>query len=205
MYPNQNQASPTNKITPVEYLNQIAPSESTGPLGSPKTKLIFGLLGGILLLAIILFAFSGMQPNYNKSQQLAARLMATSAVVDKFYSTIKSSSLRTTASELNLTLSDSINQLKPILAKNRINIDKLDKGLVASESTKTLEAKLDNAQLDGNFDQVFANEMAFKVKMILILMESVYKSSSNSEMKSLLEKTNINLGLSLNKLEAFSA
>jgi len=188
MYPNENQPTPP----PEDYLNQIAPKiiKKTDIL---RNKLI--IIGGIsivvVLIAIIIANIvSGM---VNQTEQLAARLLSTEVILNNATSKTKSTQLRTSNGNLKLYLTNTIRDITPILKKEAVNINNLNKKIKVIESNTTVLSTLEDARLNATYDRVYAREMSYKLDTIITLMDQIQKRSSDKAMKTFLQDAIINL------------
>lgn len=188
MYPDQKQ--PTYSI---DYLNQIAPEQKRPGLSN---KLFLMVAGGGLLLAIIVgiivLSGSGSGPT-QKIQTLTARLITLQMISNKSQKNIKSSQLRSTNSSLAIFLTNANRDIVDPLAKNNIDIKKLDKKIVARETGTELAEKLENARLNAVYDRTYAREMAYQLDTVAALMKDIYTNSGSKSLKAFLVTTDNNL------------
>jgi len=188
MYPNNDQQSPT----PIDYLNQIAPKTSSRNNLLKSKPIIFGGLA-IIILIIIIAVTSVLSGNLNLSQQLAARLISTQTVSTDAVTKIKSNQLLGYNGSLNIYLINTIREIKPLLAKDNIDINKLNANVTAAESNTTVLATLEDARLNAEYDRTYAREMSYRLDITLTLMRQIYESTGNSNLKSFLESSYKNL------------
>ncbi len=176
---------------PADYLDQIAPQhiKHSGPVFSIRNLviaaviIIFGLTFGTMVL-------SGIPKN---TEILAARLTATKDVSEKATNNIRNTQLRAVNGNLKLLLTNTLRDIKPLLAKVDVDISELSPSIVADEATTELEAKLEDARLNAVYDRAYAREMSYKLETILSLMKQTYKNTSNSELKTFLNDAYENL------------
>lgn len=183
MYPNQPSA-PQAPI-PTDYLNQIAPQAPKKPMFSFGLKQVI-MIGGalvilVIILAIIVNVFAGGKTD--PVQHLSARLTATQTVVTAAQGNLKSSKLRSVNSNLNLFLTNTNRDILVPLNAMHVDTTKLSKSIVTSESTTALSARLEDARLNATFDSTYAREMAYQLGNTMTLMNQIYKSTSNAELK----------------------
>lgn len=198
MNPEQNQY-------PVDYLNQIAP-EPQKKVISPK--LMIGLIGGIILIAIIaVIALSsgGAAGPVQKMQTLAARLETLQKISDKSQKSIKSGQLRGTNSNLMIFLTNTNRDLVDPLAKNGVDVKKIDKTIEAKEKGEELTQKLEDARLNAVFDRTYTREMTYQLDTVVALMEEIYNSSNSKSLKDFLVKTDDDLQPIKKQLSEFNA
>ncbi len=184
MNPNDNQ-----QPLPSDYLNQITPKSTKriNILGQ-KPILIGAIIVGILFIIVVIGMISGAASN-NKgtTERLAARLISTKSTVDSAKANIKSTKLRALNSSLGVYLTNTIRDITPILAKQNIKIEKIDKKITLAESNTNLIATLEDARLNAIYDRIYAGEMAHKLDSILILMNQIYNGTKNQTSKDFLK------------------
>ena len=202
MNPNQQQPIST------DYLEEIAAPvvESTGP--SIKTIIIVGVSALILVLVIFTLLSSLTKGNLSSIERLAGKLYSTNNVVATTVKEkkIKDSKLRGINISLSLTLQDIIRDTTPGFAAKKINFEKIkdNKKIIAAENSTKLEETLEEARLNGNFDQVYAIEMVYATTNLKLLMEQVSKGSNSVEMQAALIKGIENLTPLIDQFQAFS-
>ena len=184
---NQNQAPLTT-----DYLDQIAaaPKQSEGP--SIKKILIFGGIG-IVAVLMLLFVLSNLTAgNINNTSKLAGKLYTTNNIVASSIKNkqIKDSKLRALNSTLSLTLENIIKETTPGFAAKGIKMEKMkeNKKILAVENSAEIEAILEEARLNGNFDEVYIIEMTHAITSLQLLMEQVSKGNISVEMRAALIK-----------------
>ena len=186
MYPNSNQPTP-----PLDYLNQIAPKAPPKVNNLVKKPVIIGIaLGVAILLMIILAVISGQS---KPTELLAARLTTTANTADSATTNIKSTQLRAFNSNMKLYLTNTIRDISPILAKDNIDIKKLNEKVITTESNTNLLATLEDARLNAVYDRTYAREMAYKLDTILTLMRQINNNTGNTNLKSYLSDAITNL------------
>jgi hypothetical protein len=202
MYPNDNNNS---QPLSVNYLDQIAPqptSRKFGPLD--KQHVIIGGIIAFILLIIISAICSLLLGGVNQTVQLASRLVNTKTIATDASSKIANSQLRALNGSLKASLTNTIRDIKPALAKSNINVDKLDKKLLAIENDKKMLDALEDARLNAVYDRVYAREMAYKLATTINLMQQIEKSSSK-DFKQILETAYTNLEPIQKQFEDFNA
>lgn len=197
MNPDQNQY-------PVDYLNQIAPQQQK-PGISPK--LMMGLIGGVILVAIIavIALNSGGAGPVQKMQTLAARLETLQKISDKSQKNIKSGQLRGTNSNLTIFLTNTNRDLVEPLAKNGVDVKKIDKTIETKEKGEELTQKLEDARLNAVFDRTYTREMTYQLDTVVALMEEIYNSTNSKVLKEFLVKTDDDLQPIKKQLSDFNA
>lgn len=201
MNPQQNQDP--NQY-PIDYLNQISAKPVQKTVNS---KLVFVLIGGVILLAIIaLFALmSGGNGPTQKMQTLAARLQTLQKVSSTAQKSIKSGELRGTNSSLTIFLTNATRDMVDPLSKSGVDIKKLDKNIVTKENGETLSKKLEDARLNAVFDRTYSREMTYQLETVAALMTDIYTSSKSKALKDYLLKTDEGLQPLKKQLAEFNA
>lgn len=187
MYP-ENQINPT----PTDYLDQIAPNTPQHNGLFDKRPIIFAGIAAVVLLIIILL-ISTLSGGTKPTEQLAARLTITAETVDTATGNIKGSKLRALNSNLKIYLTNTIRDIEPILKKNDVNINKLDKKVLAKESNANMLSRLEDARLNAIYDRTYAREMSYQLDITLSLMRQIYNSTSSSSLKTFLDSAFTNL------------
>lgn len=186
MYPNQ--PTPPQEPLPTDYLNQIAPEtpkKSIFHLGMRQIIAMgIALIIFVTLISIIANAIVGNQKQ--PLQQLAARLSTTQAVVADAQPNLKSTKLRSLNSNLKLYMTNTNRDIAAPLLTTGVNVAKLDKKVLAAESTTALSSRLEDARLNAVFDRTYAREMTYQLGTLLTLMEKIYNSTKDAELKAFL-------------------
>ena len=189
MNPNSNQQP---AFTPVGYLDQIAPKTSKRMDFLHSRPIIFGGIA-IIIIIIAISVIGSLNNGSIPAEQLAARLSATEAIVSDANSKIQSNQLLSFNSNLDIYLINTIRDIKPLLAKDKINIDKLSAAAKSAESNTNLVAKLEDARLNAIYDRTYAREVSYRLDTTLSLMQQIYSSTNDSSLKSFLENAYQNL------------
>lgn len=151
--------------------------------------------GALVVLVIILAVIVGNITGAKRDplEHLSARLTATQTVVAAAQPNLKSSELRSLNSNLNLYMTNTNRDITAPLTSAGINVKKLSKSIVASESTTDLSARLEDARLNAVFDRTYSREMAYQLGTLMTLMNQIYKSTNNAQLKTFLESAYTNL------------
>jgi predicted amino acid-binding ACT domain protein len=144
------------------------------------------VVGFLFLITIVGLLASLSSGNIGDSERLAARLQSTQGIVSSAKSNIKNHQLRAINSNLNTFLTNTLRDLTPILAKHNIKINKLSKTILSAESNAEIMATLEDARLNATYDRIYASEMAHQLDITLILMQKIFKNTSDSNLKSAL-------------------
>ena len=205
---NPNQQASNQAPLSTDYLDEIsvAPQKSDGP--PLKKILIFGGIGLVTVL-VLLFAVSSLTAgNLNNVSKLAGKLYATNNVVTNSIKEkqIKSTKLRAVNMTLSLTLENIIKETTPGFAAKNIKMDKMkdNKKILAVENSTEIEATLEEARLNGNFDEVYAIEITHALVSLQLLMEQVSKGNVGVDMQAALIKGVDDLAPLIKQFEEFN-
>lgn len=202
---NRSTMQPDQNPYPIDYLNQIAPEQ---PKTGMNNKLFFILIGGGLLVAIIvgiLALTSGSNGPTQKMQTLSARLTTLQKISSDSQKTIKSGTLRSTNSTLTILLTNANRDIAAPLAKNGVDIKKIDKSIQTKENGTKLTEELEDARLNAIYDRVYAREMSYQLETVAALIKQIYNSTGSKSLKEFLEATDANLQPVMQQLADFNA
>jgi hypothetical protein len=135
---------------------------------------------------LIVMIVSLIPKKSSPTELIAARLVAAQDIADDATSDIKSTQLRSINSNLKIYFTNTIRDLTPFLTSRDINIKKLNKDLLADESTDELLERLLDARLNGVYDRTYAREMTFILSNIITAYNSAEKATNNTSYKSFL-------------------
>ncbi|MES2631267.1 MAG: hypothetical protein V4611_04910 [Patescibacteria group bacterium] len=192
---------------PRDYLDQIAPQ-------APKTSFVLGrkrliLLGAVaaIIVVILLSAIVGAIGNSKKEpwERLAARLAATSEVTQSSEGKIKNSQLRSTNSNIKISLTNTQRDLEAPLTTAGINAKKLSATVVTQESSEAMLERLEDARLNAKYDSTYAREMSYQLANLLTLLSQMYNSTSSESNKTFLKSTYDSFKPAYETLSEFSA
>lgn len=138
-------------------------------------------------------------------ERLAARVATTSEIVASSEGKIKNSELRSTNSNVKISLTNTKRDLVTPLTTIGIDAEKLSTSLTSSESGEAMLTRLEDARLNAKYDSTYAREMSFQLSNLLTLLRQLYNSSSNENNKAFLETTYKNLEPVQESLSKFSA
>ena len=204
MNPDNNQSAPE---TNPDYLNQIAPKPQKKSL-IPKSKpVMIGIIavGFLVLITIVGLMASMSGSNIGDSERLAARLQSTQNIIDSARTNVKNHQLRKTNSDLTAYLANTLRDLTPIMANHNIKINSLSKTVINAESDSKILATLEDARLNAIYDRIYASEMAHQLDITLILIQKIYKSTSDSSLKSVLSGAYKSIQPTQKQFENFNA
>ena len=182
-------SAPASPQLPGDYLNQIAPQAPKKALFSFGIKqiIIIGIALVVLVsaLALIVSAVAGGQKD--PVQRLSARLTATEVIATDAQANLKSSKLRSLNSNLKLYLTNTNRDIAEPLLKAGVDIKKLNKNIIAKESTEALSGRLEDARLNAVFDRTYAREMAYQLGTTMTLMSEIYNSTNSTSLQTFLK------------------
>lgn len=182
----------------LEYLNQISAeankSSKTGFLDK-KMKIVLGVLGGVILLAIILMSLGGgsSTPKATVSSELS-RLYTRSSELNKtianYNQSIGHSALRSYGTQLSTLLTEITTNTSSYLSKN-LGIESKNLTITASDAAniETLKTDLEKARLNGILDRTYAHEMDYQIDYLLIIEESIRKKTSETYLSTFIESS----------------
>ena len=188
-----NNPNPNQTPYSIDYLNQIAPQQKKPGMNN---RLFVVIAGGGLVLAIligVLTLFSSGSGPTQKMQTLSARLTTLQTISDKAQKNIKSGELRSTNSSLNIFLTNANRDIVAPLAKNGVEVKKIDKKILGLEAGTKLTEKLEDARLNAVYDRTYAREMGYRLDTVAALMKDIYTSSNSKSLKEFLVSTDTNL------------
>lgn len=205
MYPNQ-QPAPAPTPPPSDYLNQIAPQAPKKQLFQPSLKLL--IIAGVALVLVVIvvsiilnIASSGQR---QPIQRLAARLETTKTIAEDAQSHLKSSRLRSLNSSLSLFLADTNSDIAEPFSSAGVDVKKLSDSVKQEESGEALTGRLEDARLNAIYDRTYSREMAYQLDTIITLMQQVYATTGNQELKAFLQTTFNNLEPTQQAFEDFN-
>lgn len=197
--------NPNQPSYSVDYLNQIAP-QAPKRRGLSHKQTILAIAGGFAVLLVIMLSIIVTSSGSKKPEQhLAARLLSTETIVGGAQGKLKSTQLRTLNSNLSIYLTNTNRDIAAPLLKGGIDVTKLDKKVIASESGKTITDKLEDARLNADFDRTYAREIAYRLETITLLMKQLYGSTSSKSFKTFLDNAYTNLEPTQKQFADFNA
>ena len=198
--------NPSNQA-PLDYLNQIAPTEarkSPFKLG-PKLFIIIGIV-----LVLIVIVLSVAVNNINNSrrepwQTLSARLDTTEKIATASTDTIKNSQLRSLNSDVKIYLTNTKRDLQTPLTAQSIKATELPATITTQEANTDMTARLETGRLNAKFDSTYAREMSYQLATVLTLLQKLYASSGSDANKTFLKTAYDNLAPTQKAIAEFSA
>jgi len=185
MYPDDNQLP----VSPTDYLNQIAPQPTRSKfdlLHQKPSRLALIGLGVAFVIVVILSVVVGLMTGSSNVEHLAAKLNSTQSIAVSATDNLKDTQLRKLNSDLKLFLTNTIRDATPIFAKSDVKMDSLSASVTKAESNTTTLATLEDARLNAVYDMKYARVMAYQLDTVIALMQQIYKSTGNENLKSFL-------------------
>lgn len=190
-----------------EYLNQISAKSApvkggpgirnkTGIVGVIRSK--YFILGAAALGLFILMAVIGAMLGSNKDdlktkvEKLMLHIDGTSAVIDSYQPSVKSSILRSQSASFNTLLSNTSSQLSNYAQeKYSEKTSKISKNLTEEAKTNqdALQAELFEAKINGNLDRVYAHKMAYEISLLTTEEASIIRASKDEALKEILSQS----------------
>ncbi len=192
---------------PPDYLDQIAPQpiKHSWMLNRTRLFVLLGLAAFIIIIALSITAGAINNAHQEPWERLTARLAATSEVAASSDGKIKNSQLRSTNSNVKISLTNAQRDLATPLAALGIKSDKLPTSITTQESSAAMLARLEDARLNAKYDSTYAREMSYQLSNLLTLLKQIYSSSSNQSNKTFLQTTYNNFEPVQKTLSEFSA
>lgn len=153
---------------------------------------MFGLIGGILVLVVVVMAIlmNSGGPNAGAyAAKLNDRIKTLQAVTDTHQKHLK----ETAVSEANTALSSaliSMNTDLTALIKNNASLEsKKDKKATDAEESysETLQKKLDDAYQRGTLDRVYAPQMTYELTVLSSMLKNLQNSSRSKSVREFTE------------------
>jgi len=190
-----------------EYLNAIAPQTQVKTM---NPIVLWGLIGGLLLLAIItVIGISSITGGKSTSSltSVAATLDRLKTVTTDAQENIQNSDLRTLNSSLDLSLTNVNRDLSEPLKAQKINLKDKKNSTIhdVTDEFDELDTRLEDARLNAVFDRTYAREMAYTLKKLRSDMTTLSKRSSSKDIKEALQTANENLGPLVEGFSEFNA
>lgn len=202
MYPDNNPPQ-----APIDYLNQIAPAPKKPGLNMRALAIVVVGIGLVLaaLIGFMMFISANADGPKKSTVVLTARMQAMQEVANKSQKNIKSSTLRGINSNLIIFLTNANRDIAAPLAASGLDIEKIDKAVIAKEKADPITKDLEDARLNAIFDDTYAREMSYKLTTVSLLMEQIYSSSKSKSMKEFLITTDENLQPIKQQLDEFNS
>mgnify|MGYP006951059989 CR=1 FL=1 len=185
------QAGAQQPQVPSDYLNTIA---APTPVKTLNPMILWGLIGGLLILAIVAIIGVSSSIGGNPTSSLAsvgARLDGLRTQSEAGQKNIQSSQLRTLNSSLTLVLTNANRDFAAPLKAQEINLkDNKNESILAVRNDFTeVEKRLEDARLNGVYDRTYAREMTYALKTLNSDMATLYNSTRSAALKKILDDT----------------
>ena len=198
-----------------EYLNQISmqnrPVKKSRFSNFLSSKFaVVGLIGVIALAVVIVIGalIGGDKKDVkNLSASLALHVNNTAEVISEYQTHVKSSELRASAASLGQVLSVTGKDLADYLEnKYNLKLSNIGKDISTQANTEKdgLESELFEAKINGILDRIFAHKMSYEISLIATEAAKIIKSTSDTDLKDLVEKNYSSLENLYDKFNNFS-
>lgn len=160
-----------------------------------------GLAAAILLGAMLLLGSGGN--NISKQlQHLALRMSTTQKLLEDptVSKNLRNSDLSQAVTELNLSLVSSQNELRPLMTELGLPAE-FDKSIVASEADTSSQAKLSEAAVNNQFDEVYAETLGQKIVSLRALVAETYAQTKNAKLREALVRLDKSLNVAKKNLD----
>ena len=160
-------------------------------MNSKVAKIAIGGIAAFMLIAIIGgIMSSGRSSIQSRAVSLKYHTHNTLGVISTYQPSIKSSTLRSNSASLYSVLSNTTIELTNYLVDNYKykDNDKSYKTLAnnASLNSDALSQSLFQAKINGVLDEIYMSKMAYEISSIMSEEATVYNSTSNQELESIL-------------------
>ena len=198
--------STTSDMLGTGYLDKIAPTEKK----TINRFAIFGLIGGVLVLVIVILAIlmNSSGPSLaTQAKSINARIATLQTVTDAQQKHLKENSI----SEANTTLASVLTSMNTDLAgimKTKKITASDSKTKVASEEkaySSTLAKKLDDAYQRGTLDRIYAPQMVYELSIMRSKLVALKKSSTSDSIDTFCNTSIANVDAVLKAFTAFSS
>lgn len=189
----------------IDYLNQIAPqAPKKSGLSRVQLVAVIATLVAVLVVGILSIVLA-MNGDSGSSTRLAARLQSTETIVKDAQDKLKSTQMRTLNSNLMIYLANTNRDIATPLLKDGVDVTKLSKSLLASESNPEMTNRLEDARLNAVYDRTYAREMSYQLETITALMLKIYNSTNDESLKTFLDDARMNLEPTQKQFADFNA
>jgi len=198
---------PDNSQFSSDYLNQIA---TPAPVKTMNPMVLWGLIGGLLVLVILVVVFVSSAAGGGSMSSLAgvaAKINNLKTVSEAAQKNIQSGELRSLNGNLTLVLTNADRDLAEPLKAKKIKLTDKKNNVIAKVTSdfEALGTRLEDARLNAVYDRTYAREMTYALKTLHNDMGQLYKSSSSSELKNILNTTDTNLEPLVDSFSRFNA
>ncbi len=171
---------------------------------------LWGLIGGLLVLVILVVVFVSSAAGGGSMSSLAgvaAKINNLKTVSEAAQKNIQSGELRSLNGNLTLVLTNADRDLAEPLKAKKIKLTDKKNNVIAKVTSdfEALGTRLEDARLNAVYDRTYAREMTYALKTLHNDMGQLYKSSSSSELKNILNTTDTNLEPLVDSFSRFNA
>lgn len=198
--------NPQQQFSP-SYLDEIAPqAPKRSFLPNGKMLIVLAGLVAVVIVIILVAVVNGISSSRLAPwERLSAKLTTTAAIAESSTGKIKNSQLRSTNSNVKISLTNAQRDLATPLTKLNINVEKLPASVLAREDGTATLARLEDARLNAKYDSTYAREMSYQLSTLLTLLQQIYGSSKSTSSKEFLDATYKNFEPLQKSLADFSA
>lgn len=198
--------NPSNQA-PLDYLNQIAPTEQKkAPFSlNIKTIIVFAAIAVVLVIILSVVASSIGNSRKDPWVSFAARLDTTGLVAEGATNNLKNSQLRSLNSDVKIYISNTKRDLQTPLTGMALDPAKLPATIVAKEAGEDMKLRLETGRLNAKFDSTYAREMSYQLATLLALLQQMYSATNDAENKAFLTTAYDNLAPTQEAIANFSA
>lgn len=196
-----------NGQSPLDYLNQIAPSVPQRRMFNSR-PFLFILIGVIAIVVVIVISVVMNNISASKKDpwtQFVVKLDATEAVVNDSTAKLKSSQMRSVNSTLRLYITNTKRDLPTYLTAANVDTKKLTPSIVAAEKNSGMTERLETGRLNAKYDSTYAREMSYQTHSLLSLLQKLYTQSNSQSAKAFLKTAYDNLAPTQKTLSEFNA
>jgi hypothetical protein len=199
---------PDNQQFSSDYLNQIA---TPAPVKTVNPLALWGLIGGLLVLVIVVVVFvssaAGGGTSTSSLTSVGAKIDNLKTVSESAQKNIQSGELRSLNGNLTLILTNADRDMAEPLAAKKIKLTDKKNSAVAKVTSDfdALNSRLEDARLNAVYDRTYAREITYALKTLHSDMSILYKSSSNTKLKTVLNTTDDNLKPLVEGFSSFNA
>ncbi len=190
----------------VDYLNSIAAPAQQKIVSKFA---IFGMIGGVLIAAIIgviLFSAPKGKTTSDLIPALASRIDTLSKVTKAQQKHLSENRLAETNAALNSSLGTMDTDIKKIIEDQKIKKSQSKTTITAEEAYATMLTKtFDDAYQRGTLDRTYLSQMTYELTILEKQINSVKKTSKNKDIKAFCDNALANVELVLKSYTASSS
>lgn len=164
----------------------IAPPPVKRPSGglSPKLLLIIGgVVVALIIAGLLLMLGRGSSP-VEQMQRLSARLETLGTILEQGTQYVRGAELKKVQSDASILIKGDTATLES--AMQTAGLAKVDKDIAASETDPDTLEELNDARLNGRFDDAYKKVLAQKIEETMALMREVHDKTNSRALKAAL-------------------